>query len=149
MAVLNAHADKTGRRMMHAFNVAGELDDMRRSIDLIAKAGGTCAMVSLNWVGGVALKALRRDCPVAIHGNRNGWGMLERTDRAASGGDLPGIGAGCTALREAAMSGLPLAAAAAQQPPVGAGHRNIFGKDQADRALALFPGDPRSEAWVF
>jgi ribulose-bisphosphate carboxylase large chain len=78
MAVLNAHADKTGRGVMYAFNVTGELDEMRRAVELIAKAGGTCAMVSLNWVGLVALTALRRECPLAIHGHRNGWGMLSR-----------------------------------------------------------------------
>lgn len=78
MRVLRDHTDRTGRRMMYAFNITGELDEMRRRVELIAAAGGTCAMVSLNWVGPVALAALRRDCPLAIHGHRNGWGAFTR-----------------------------------------------------------------------
>ncbi len=78
MRVLQEHQQRSGRRVMYAFNVTGEIDEMRRRVELIAKAGGTCAMVSLNWIGPVALAALRRDCPIAIHGHRNGWGVLSR-----------------------------------------------------------------------
>lgn len=78
MRVLKAHEQRTGRRVMYAFNVTGELDEMRHRIAYVEKAGGTCAMVSLNWIGPVALAALRRECPLAIHGHRNGWGVFSR-----------------------------------------------------------------------
>jgi ribulose-bisphosphate carboxylase large chain len=78
MSVLNDFAERTGKRVMYAFNITGDLDEMRRRVEVVVKAGGTSAMVSLNWIGPVALAALRRDCPLAIHGHRNGWGMLSR-----------------------------------------------------------------------
>ncbi len=78
MEVINAHADRTGRKAMYAFNVSDELDPMLRHYDKIVAAGGTCAMVSLNSVG---LSAAKKVCDlgaIAIHGHRNGWGMLNR-----------------------------------------------------------------------
>jgi ribulose-bisphosphate carboxylase large chain len=78
MRVVNDHADRTGKRMMYAFNVSDELDEMRRHYDDIIVAGGTCAMVSLNSVGLTAVKKLCDQGALAIHGHRNGWGMLTR-----------------------------------------------------------------------
>src|ERR1019366_6762706 len=51
MRAVNAHADRVGRKVMVAFNVSDETDAMRRNADLVAAAGGTCVMVSINWVG--------------------------------------------------------------------------------------------------
>ena len=42
------HADRTGKQVMYAFNVTGELDEMKRRHDAVLAAGGTCVMVSLN-----------------------------------------------------------------------------------------------------
>lgn len=78
MAVIQRHADRTGRKVMYAFNVSDELDPMLRHYDKVVAAGGTCAMVSLNSVG---LAGVKRVCDLgvlAIHGHRNGWGMLNR-----------------------------------------------------------------------
>jgi ribulose-bisphosphate carboxylase large chain len=78
MAVLNAHADRTGKRVMYAFNISDELDPMLRHYEKVVTAGGTGVMVSLNSVG---LSASKRICDLgalAIHGHRNGWGMLNR-----------------------------------------------------------------------
>lgn len=78
MAVINAHADRTGKKVMYAFNVSDELDPMLRHYEKIVSAGGTCAMLSLNSVG---LSAAKKVCDLgtlAIHGHRNGWGMLNR-----------------------------------------------------------------------
>ncbi len=78
MAVVNAAAERMGRKVMVAFNITGELDDMLRRHDKVVAAGGGCVMASLNSVGFVGLTALRRRCRLPIHGHRNGWGMLNR-----------------------------------------------------------------------
>jgi ribulose-bisphosphate carboxylase large chain len=78
MRVVNAHAERTGQRVMVAFNVTDELDAMQRHYDTIVSAGGTCAMVSLNSVGLAGVKALCDRGELAIHGHRNGWGMFTR-----------------------------------------------------------------------
>ena len=79
MRVINAHADRTGKRVMYAFNVSDDVDTMLRNYDTVAAVGGTAVMVSLNSVG---LSAVKKLCdqggPLAIHGHRNGWGMMSR-----------------------------------------------------------------------
>ncbi|GGN04444.1 ribulose-bisphosphate carboxylase [Dyadobacter beijingensis] len=78
MAVINRHADRTGKKVMYAFNISDEMDAMHRKYDYVVQSGGTCAMISINSVG---LSATRRICDLgqlAIHGHRNGWGMLNR-----------------------------------------------------------------------
>ena len=78
MRVINAHADRTGKKVMYAFNVSDELDAMQCHYEKIVKSGGTCAMISLNSVG---LSGAKKICDIgalAIHGHRNGWGMLNR-----------------------------------------------------------------------
>ncbi|MGL4237384.1 ribulose-bisphosphate carboxylase large subunit family protein [Tabrizicola sp.] len=78
MAVINAHADRTGKRVMYAFNLTGEVDEMRARHDLVAGLGGTCVMASLNSVGLTGMLALRRHSQLPIHAHRNGWGYLSR-----------------------------------------------------------------------
>jgi ribulose 1,5-bisphosphate carboxylase large subunit-like protein len=73
MRVINAHADRTGKKAMYAFNISDELDAMTRHYDKVVAAGGTAAMVSVNSVGLAATKKIC-DCGLlAIHGHRNGW----------------------------------------------------------------------------
>ncbi len=78
MRVIREEADRTGRQVMYAFNLSDELDAMLRHYDGIVAAGGTCAMVSLNSVGLSAVKKVCDRGVLAIHGHRNGWGMLNR-----------------------------------------------------------------------
>jgi ribulose-bisphosphate carboxylase large chain len=78
MRVIDELADRTGRRMMYAFNISDEVDAMLRHHDLVAEAGGTCVMVSLHAVGLAGVIELRRRSRLPIHGHRNGWGMLAR-----------------------------------------------------------------------
>ncbi|MCC5806873.1 MAG: ribulose-bisphosphate carboxylase large subunit family protein [Opitutales bacterium] len=78
MDVLRRHADRTGKRVMYAFNISGELEAMHSHYDMIVKAEGTCAMVSINSVGLSAVKAVCDRGQLAVHGHRNGWGMLNR-----------------------------------------------------------------------
>ncbi len=78
MNVVNHHADRIGRKTMVAFNLTGEIDEMRRRHDFVVAKGGTCVMASLNSVGLTGLLALRRHSQLPIHAHRNGWGALSR-----------------------------------------------------------------------
>jgi len=78
MAVIDGHAEKTGKKVMVAFNLTGELDQMKRRHDLVLEKGGTCIMASLNAVGLVGMVELRRMSQLPIHAHRNGWGYLSR-----------------------------------------------------------------------
>jgi ribulose-bisphosphate carboxylase large chain len=79
MRVVNDAALRTGRKVMVAFNLTGELDEMKRRHDLVLAEGGTCVMASLNSIGLVGLRELRRHAALPIHGHRNGWGSLSRS----------------------------------------------------------------------
>lgn len=78
MTVINQHADKTGKKVMYAFNISDEVDNMLRRYEYIVKAGGTSAMISLNSVGISGTKKICDQGQLVIHGHRNGWGMLNR-----------------------------------------------------------------------
>jgi ribulose-bisphosphate carboxylase large chain len=78
MNVINAHADKTGKKVMYAFNLSGEVDEMLQRYEKIVSSGGTCAMISINSVGLAAAKKIMDQRQLAIHAHRNGWGMLTR-----------------------------------------------------------------------
>ncbi len=78
MQVLDAYAERTGKKVMYAFNITDELDAMKRHHDTVLKANGNCIMMSLNSVGLVGVAAMRRHSRLVIHGHRNGWGMFTR-----------------------------------------------------------------------
>ncbi|MCS6835418.1 MAG: ribulose-bisphosphate carboxylase large subunit family protein [Anaerolineae bacterium] len=78
MAVINDHHVKTGKKVMYAFNITADLDDMRRHHDIVLAHGGTCIMVNMLAVGPVALRAISQHTQLPIHGHRAGWGALSR-----------------------------------------------------------------------
>lgn len=78
--VLDRHRERTGRAVMYAINITGEVDEMRRRHDRVEQLGGTAVMVSLNSVGLAGLSALRREARLPIHAHRNGWGYLGRNE---------------------------------------------------------------------
>lgn len=78
MNEINIHFEKTGKKVMYAFNISDELDNMKRHYEKILANGGTCAMISLNSVGMSATKKICDIGVLAIHGHRNGWGMMNR-----------------------------------------------------------------------
>ncbi len=79
MQVVNDAAQRSGRKAMVAFNLTGDLDQMRRRHDLVQQLGGTCVMASLNAIGLVGLTELRRHASLPIHAHRAGWGALTRS----------------------------------------------------------------------
>jgi ribulose-bisphosphate carboxylase large chain len=79
MRVLRAHAGKTGKMVMFAFNLTGEIDEMRRRHDLVLQAGGTCVMASIHSIGLTGMTALRSHSQLPIHAHRNGWGIYGRS----------------------------------------------------------------------
>ena len=79
MDVLNRDADATGKKVMYAFNITGETDEMARQVELLERLGATCAMISLNWVGLSGIRFLRERTALPIHGHRNGWGLMSRS----------------------------------------------------------------------
>ncbi len=78
MREIERAADRTGRKLMFAFNLTGEIDEMRRRHDLVLSLGGTCVMANLTGVGLAGFLALRRHAALPIHAHRNGWGALSR-----------------------------------------------------------------------
>lgn len=79
LRVLHEVASRTGRLVMYAANLTGDIDQMLRRHDYLVAQGGTCLMVSMNSIGLPAMKVLRAHSQLVIHGHRNGWGMLGRS----------------------------------------------------------------------
>jgi len=79
MRVVNRHADRTGKKLMYAFNLTGEIDEMRRRHDLVLAAGGTLVMASMHSIGLSGMAELRRHSQLPIHAHRNGWGLFSRS----------------------------------------------------------------------
>ncbi len=79
MEVINDHAEKTGKKSMYAFNISGDIDEMKKRHDYVLEKGGTCVMTSINWVGISGLLKLNEFTQLPIHGHRNGWGIYARS----------------------------------------------------------------------
>ena len=79
MRVINDHAERTGKKVMYAANLTGEIDEMLARHDHVLAEGGTCVMASMNSIGLPAMKVLRGHSQLPVHGHRNGWGMLGRS----------------------------------------------------------------------
>lgn len=78
MEEIDRAAQITGKSSMFAFNITGDMDELRRNHDLVAKAGGTCVMVSIQSIGLSGLAYLNTFSELPIHGHRNQWGMMTR-----------------------------------------------------------------------
>ena len=78
MAEIERAADRTGKKVMYAFNITGDIEDLKRNHETVLKAGGTCVMVSINSVGYAGLAYLNSFSELPIHGHRNQWGLYTR-----------------------------------------------------------------------
>lgn len=78
MREINACADRTGKKPMYAFNLTGDIEEMKRRHDVLLAHGATCLMASINSVGLVGMIELAKFSQLPIHAHRNGWGYLSR-----------------------------------------------------------------------
>ena len=78
MRVVNDSSQRSGKKVMYAFNLTGDLEEMRRRHDTLLQHGATCLMASINSVGLVGMIELARFAQLPIHAHRNGWGYLSR-----------------------------------------------------------------------
>lgn len=79
MEEIERNADRTGKKVMYAFNITGDIDEMKRNHDLVLENGGTCVMVSIQSIGLAGLAHLNTYSELPIHGHRNQWGMMTRS----------------------------------------------------------------------
>ncbi len=79
LRVLRDHSDKTGKQVMYAVNLTGDIDEMLRRHDHVLANEGICIMASMNSIGLPAMKVLRAHSQLCIHGHRNGWGIYGRS----------------------------------------------------------------------
>ncbi|MRX52081.1 ribulose 1,5-bisphosphate carboxylase [Paracoccus sp. S-4012] len=75
---IDRHRQRTGRNVLFALNITGEIDEMRRRHDFVVELGGNCAMASVNSVGLAGMVELGRHSLLPIHAHRNGWGAMTR-----------------------------------------------------------------------
>ena len=94
MRVVKDGAQRSGKKAMVAFNLTGELDQMKRRHDLVLAEGGSCVMASLNSIGLVGLVAAATFAAV---------GSTDLIFAAGGGifGHPGGVAAGVSALRHA------------------------------------------------
>jgi 3-oxoisoapionate-4-phosphate transcarboxylase/hydrolase len=78
MRIINDHSEGSGNKIMVAFNISDEIDRMLDHYDTVIRHGGTCVMVNLNSVGFAGVKKICDQGQLAVHGHRNGWGMMNR-----------------------------------------------------------------------
>jgi ribulose-bisphosphate carboxylase large chain len=78
MEAINRAADRTGRKLMYAFNITDDIGRLRENHDVVVEAGGTCVMVCVNIIGLAGLIEVARFTEVPIHGHRAMYGLLAR-----------------------------------------------------------------------
>jgi 3-oxoisoapionate-4-phosphate decarboxylase len=79
MPIVLDHEQKTGKKVMYAFNISGDdPEQMLRDHDTVAEAGGNAAVICINAVGFGGLKFLRKRSRLALHAHRAGWDILTR-----------------------------------------------------------------------
>ncbi|MDN3594841.1 ribulose-bisphosphate carboxylase large subunit family protein [Zunongwangia endophytica] len=78
MKEINSFQQKSGKKVMYAFNISGDLETLKRNYDTVLENKGTSAMLSINSLGWAGVKAIADKGELSIHGHRNGWGMMNR-----------------------------------------------------------------------
>ncbi len=79
MPILLDREQKTGRKVMYAFGIShADPDVMMRNHDIVAEAGGNCAVININSIGYGGFAYLRKRSRLVLHAHRNGWDILTR-----------------------------------------------------------------------
>jgi 3-oxoisoapionate-4-phosphate decarboxylase len=79
MPVIDAHEQKTGKKVMYAFGISSaDPDTMMRNHDIVVQAGGNAAVININSIGYGGMTFLRKRSQLCLHAHRNGWDILTR-----------------------------------------------------------------------
>jgi ribulose-bisphosphate carboxylase large chain len=79
MPLILDREQRTGRKVMYAFGIThADPDQMMRNHDIVAKAGGNCAVININSIGFGGMSFLRKRSSLVLHAHRNGWDILTR-----------------------------------------------------------------------
>ena len=78
MAAVERAERTTGRRLMYAFNITDDIENLERNYEIVRDAGGTCVMACINLIGLTGISYLRSFCELPIHGHRAMIGALMR-----------------------------------------------------------------------
>lgn len=79
MPIILDHEQKTGAKVMYAFGIShADPDEMMRNHDIVAEAGGNCAVININSIGFGGFAFLRKRSRLVLHAHRNGWDILTR-----------------------------------------------------------------------
>lgn len=78
MEEIDRGAQRTGKKVMYAFNITDDLTQLLPNHDTVVDGGGNCVMVCVNLVGLAGLSFLREHAQVPIHGHRAMLGALMR-----------------------------------------------------------------------
>ncbi|WP_342774633.1 ribulose-bisphosphate carboxylase large subunit family protein [Paenibacillus piri] len=78
MEELERAAEQTGKKAMYAFNITGDIEEMKRNHEHVIRHGGNCVMVSINSIGFTGLAYVNTFSEVPIHGHRNQFGYMTR-----------------------------------------------------------------------
>jgi 3-oxoisoapionate-4-phosphate decarboxylase len=79
MPVIDAHEQKTGKKVMYAFGISSaDPDTMMRNHDTVVQAGGNAVVVNINSIGYGGMTFLRKRSQLCLHAHRNGWDILTR-----------------------------------------------------------------------
>lgn len=79
MPVIDAHEQKTGKKVMYAFGIsAADPDVMMRNHDVVMAHGGNAAVININSIGYGGMAFLRKRSGLCLHAHRNGWDILTR-----------------------------------------------------------------------
>lgn len=79
MPVIDAHEQKTGKRVMYAFGISSaDPSEMMRNHDQVVEAGGNAAVININSIGYAGMTFLRQRSALCLHAHRNGWDILTR-----------------------------------------------------------------------
>lgn len=73
-------ADRFGRRIPYAFNVAGPISDLERKHALVMESGGQCVMLPVLHQGIASLQFLRDLGGLQLHAHRAGFAAISRSD---------------------------------------------------------------------
>ena len=79
MPVIDAHEQRTGKKVMYAFGISSaDPDVMMRNHDIVMAHGGNAAVININSIGFGGMSFLRKRSGLCLHAHRNGWDVLTR-----------------------------------------------------------------------